>query len=181
MSDGFFTVSGLLKYLDEVYDVIAITDHNVVTVPHPLQLKDLSEDLLILKGVEVTFPNMHIVCIEPLVTNMGIIGLIRSSRVSWLAHPCYIPPFLNMFYAELAEQIVKREGLHGVELYTTGEAVYKGDPIGNFYAVDDLHIPSQRMTSWMEMEVDSIDKEIVIEKLISGDFELFNNPREDIE
>lgn len=165
MSDGYFTVSGLLKVCrDAGYDVVAITDHNVVTGPHPLQLREV-EDLLLLHGVEVTFPRLHIICLEPSVLDKGMLGLIRSSRVSWIAHPG-----LSMLNPLVCKEICEREGLDGVELYTSGIRQLKGDFDGNLYAVDDLHIPSQLMTSWIEMDVDQLDKETVLEKLKSGDF-----------
>ncbi len=167
MSDGYFTVSGLLKACKEVgYDVVAITDHNVVTVPHPLQLREVG-DLLVLRGVEVTFPRLHLICLEPSVFDMGAVGLIRSSRVSWIAHPR-----LTGLNPLECQEVCDREGLDGVELYNSGIRQFKGDLDGNFYAVDDVHIPSQLMTSWIEMDVKRLDKEEVLEKLKSGDFVL---------
>ena len=167
MSDGYFTVSGLLKACEDAgYDVVAITDHNVVTVPHPLQLRDVG-DLLVLRGVEVTFPRLHLICLEPSVFDMGMLGLIRSSRVSWIAHPG-----LTGLNPLECQEVCEREGLDGVELYNSGIRQFKGGFDGNFYAVDDVHVPSQVMTSWIEMDVDELDRETVLEKLKSGDFGL---------
>ena len=168
MSDGFFTVSGLLKACkDAGYDVVAITDHNVVTIPHPLQLREV-KDLLVLRGIEVTFPRLHLICLEPQVTNMGVLGVIHSARVSWIAHPG-----LSMINPLECQEVCDREGLDGVELYNTGIRQFKGDLDGNFYAVDDLHVPSQLMTSWIEMDVDYLEKEVVLTKLKAGDYELY--------
>ncbi len=167
MSDGYFTVSGLLKACkDAGYGVVAITDHNTVTVPHPLQLRETG-DLLVLRGVEVTFPRLHLICLEPSVFNMGALGLIRSSPVSWIAHPR-----LSELNPSACQKICEREGLDGVELYNAGIRQFKGWFDGNFYAVDDVHIPSQIMTSWVEMDVKRLDKETVLDKLKSGDFGL---------
>ncbi len=168
MSDGFFTVSGLLKVLNEVYDVIAITDHNTVTVPHPLQLQGV-EDLLILKGVEVSFPSIHFIALEPTVFNMGMVGLLRSSPVKWIAHPG-----LNGFNILDCIDICDRENLDGIEQYTSGYLQTKSNDLykSNLYATDDLHVPSNLMTSWMEMDVNSIDKVTILEKLKTGDYEL---------
>lgn len=169
MSDGYFTVSGLLKVLNDAkFDVVAITDHNTVTVPHTLQICGAG-DMLILRGVEVTFPRMHIISIEPSVTNMGLIGLVRSAAVSWLAHPIF-----SQIFPPWPSKIVEREKLDGIELYCGGHIAYKGDFDGPLYAVDDLHIPSHINTSWMEMDVDSKDKDTILEKLKSGDFEVVN-------
>ena len=167
MSDGYFTVSGLLKACkDAGYDVVAITDHNTVTVPHPLQLRETG-DLLVLRGVEVTFPRLHLICLEPSVFNMGALGLIRSSQVSWIAHPG-----LSMLNPLVCQEICEREGLDGVELYNAGIRQMKGWFDGHFYAADDVHVPSQIMTSWIEMDVRQVDKETVLGKLKSGDFVL---------
>jgi len=177
MTDGYFTVSGLLKVMSELYDVVAITDHNVVTVPHPLQLQGLPEDFLILKGVEVTFPQLHIICIEPSVFNMGVVGLIRSAEVSYIAHPSF-----SFLTPEMCLEICEKEGLDGVEVYNSDFVNFE-DTVGlsenyNLYAGDDLHIHSQLGTSWIEMNVDSITKEEVLEKLKSGDFEVFRKEME---
>jgi len=175
MSDGYFTVSGLLKSCKEAgYDVVAITDHNVVTVPHPLQLRDV-EDLLILRGVEVTFPRLHLICLEPSVFDMGALGLIRSSRVSWIAHPR-----LSGLNPLVCQEICDREGLDGVELYNSGFRQFKGGFDGHFYAVDDAHVPRQIMTSWIEMDVKQLDKETVLKKLKTGDFGLRWKPLDEL-
>ncbi len=168
MSDGFFTVSGLLKVLNEVYDVVAITDHNTVTVPHPLQLQGV-EGLILLKGIEITFPSIHFVAIEPTVFNMGDIGLLRSATVKWIAHPAL--DHLNILDCI---DICDREDLDGIEQYTTGFLQTKPSEQfkGVLYATDDLHVPSNLMTSWMEMDVNSMDKDTILEKLKAGDFEI---------
>jgi len=67
--------------------------------------------------------------------------------------------------------------LDGVEIYNSGHINFKGDLDGNLYAGDDLHIPSQVLTSWIEMNVGSLDKETVLEKLQAGDYKLFNKPQ----
>jgi len=173
LSDGYFTVSGLLRVCrDAGYNVVAITDHNIVTVSHPLQLTEVP-DLLVLTGVEVTFPRLHLICLEPTCTNMGVIGLIHSARVSWIAHPG-----LSMINRLDCMKLCRHHGLDGVELYNSGIRQLKGDFSRRLYAVDDLHVPSQLMTSWIEMNVQSLDKEEVLAKLKSGDYELRNQPRD---
>jgi len=177
MSDGYFTVSGLLKACkDAGYDVVAITDHafdfspeslrSAVTVPHPLQLRGM-EDLLIIRGVEVTMSRLHLICLEPSVFNRRILGLIGSSRVSWIAHPR-----LNRLNVLECQEICEELELDGVELYNSGIRQLKGYFDGNLYAVDDVHVQSQIMTSWVEMDVKRLDKETVLDKLKSGDFVL---------
>ena len=177
MSDGYFTVSGLLKVCkDTGYDVVAITDHafdfspeslrSAVTVPHPLQLRGV-EDILIIRGIEITMSRLHLICLEPSVFNRRILGLIESSRVSWIAHPG-----LNMLNVLACQKICEELNLDGVELYNSGIRQLKGYFDGNLYAVDDLHIPSQLSTSWIEMDVKRLDKENVLGKLKSGDFVL---------
>ena len=174
-SDGYFSVGGLLRYLKGHYDVISITDHNVLTIPHPLQLQGV-EDLLLIRGVEVTFPSIHFIALEPMVTNRGVVELLRSSRVSWIAHPEF-----SMLRPDVCRQICKENYLDGVELYNSGFVAQwfsKWDWDLNFYAGDDLHVPCQLMTSWMEMDVKRLDKEVILEKLKYGEYELFNDPRE---
>ncbi len=174
MSDGYFTVGGLLRYLsDEGYDVVAITDHNAYTVPHPIHIRENKvEDLLILRGVEVTFPRIHIICLEP-IKHETIKDCLDTARVSYIAHPNFSG--LNPFDCQ---DICTKYGLDGVEIYNNGFVNFKGEIEGHLYAGDDLHIPSQVMTSWIEMNVGSIDKETILEKLKTGDFEIFNSPVE---
>jgi len=173
-SDGYFSVGGLLRFLkDEGYDVVAITDHNTYTVPHPIQIRENKvEDLLILRGIEVTFPRLHIICLEP-IKHETVKDCLDTARVSYIAHPSFSG--LNPFDCQM---ICDKYHLDGVEMYNNGFINFKGKIDGNLYAGDDLHIPSQVMTSWTEMDVDSLDKETIIEKLISGDFEIFNKPAE---
>jgi hypothetical protein len=172
MSDGTLTVSELLKHLKASgYDAVAITDHNVVTVPHPLQLQDV-EDLLLIRGVELTFPSIHIMALEPQVLNMGTVGILKSSEVTWICHPK-----LTKLTPQDCVDICSREGLDGVEQYNSGFVqCYEGDHDLNLYAGDDLHIPEQVMSSWIEMEVDDLDKDQILAKLKAGDFETFNRP-----
>ena len=171
MSDGYFTVGGLLRYLKDYYDVICISDHNCYTILHPIQLRESeAEDLLILRGIEVTFPQIHMICLEP-IRHETVKDCLDTARVAYIAHPFFSG--LNPFDCQM---IINKYHLDGVELYNNGHINFKGEIDGNFYAGDDLHIPSQVMTSWMEMDVDSLDKETVLEKLKSGDYELFNRP-----
>ena len=175
MSDGYFTPHGLLRYLkDEGYDVVAITDHNVVTVPHPLQRQGV-EDLLLINGVEVTFPSIHIVALEPLVMNKGMVELFRSCKVGWIAHPTF-----SGLEPEWCRTFCKGNYLDGVELYNSGMTAkpFIDNWDLNFYAGDDLHVPSQVFTSWIEMDVRRLDKELILEKLKCGEYELFNDPKE---
>ncbi len=167
MSDGYFTVSGLLKVCQDAgYDVVAITDHNTVTVPHPLQLQEVG-DLLVLRGVEITTPRLHVICLEPSDFSPGMSGMIRSSAVSWIAHPG-----LSCLSPSVCQEICEREGIGGIELYNSGISQITGYFDGNQYAVDDLHVQSQLRSSWIEMDVKQLDKETVLGKLKSGDFGL---------
>ena len=172
MSDGYFTVGGLLRFLkDEGYDVISITDHNVITIPHPLQIEESgAQNLFMLRGIELTFPSMHIVCIEPMKTGR-VVDTLTTSRVKWLAHPKW--QFRDI---DSIREVCARYDLDGVELYNAGELVFPKEEVVrweyNFYAGDDLHIPSQVKTSWMEMDVDELDKDTIITKLKNGEFEI---------
>ncbi len=177
-SDGYFTVGGLLRYLqDNEYDVVAITDHNRVTVPHPIHLREcgVTEDLLILRGIEVSFPLIHIICIEPILHKhiRSIMDYVDAARVAYIAHP----KFSGINPVD-CQRICDKFGLDGVEAYNSGFLNFKGDLRGHLYAGDDLHIPSQVSTSWIEMNVGSVEKEGVLERLKSGDFEVFNQPHE---
>lgn len=172
MSDGELVVSDLLKLLKKEYDVIAITDHNVITAPHPMLLKEAEvEDLIIIGGVEISLPQMHIICLEPRIHDMGLRKLIATSEVRWLAHPIQ-----SRIVPDVARMIVEREELHGVEQYNSGEISFKGELDGFLFAGDDLHIKGQLKSSWMEMDVDSKDKDTILEKLKSGEFEIYNDP-----
>ncbi len=176
MSDGYFTIGGLLKYLSEEYEVVAITDHNAYTMVHPIHIRENDvEDLLILKGIEVTFPQIHIVCIEPML-HETIKECIDTARVAWIAHPEF-----SHLTPEDCKMICDKYHLQGVELYNSGFTGFKPPPDWedwglNLYAGDDLHVPSNIKSSWMEMEVDELDVDEVIEKLISGEYELKNVP-----
>jgi len=177
MSDGFFTIGGLLRYVkDHGFKVIAITDHNTVSIPHRLQRQDM-DDIIILTGTELTLPTVHIVMLEfPFEPELGYfvpnldINRLSLSRLKFVAHPSY-QAITPLEYKTL-DRILD---LDGVELYNSGEVVFKGEIDGNFYAGDDLHEPWQVETSWMEMETDSFDKETILEKLKVGDYELKNN------
>ena len=176
MSDGYFTIGGLLKYLSEEYEVVAITDHNAYTQVHPTHIRENDvEDLLILKGIEVTFPQIHIMCLEP-IRHETIKECLDTARVAWIAHPSF-----SGLRPEDCKRICDKYHLQGVEQYNSGFIGFKPSVDWeewnlNLYAGDDLHLPSQIKKSWMEMEVDELSVDEVIEKLISGEYELKNVP-----
>lgn len=178
MSDGYFTIGGLLRHLSEEYEVVAITDHNYWTEVHPIHIRENDvEELLILQGIEVTFPRIHIVCLEP-IRHETIKDCLDTARVAWIAHPNF-----SMLKPEDCKLICDKYHLQGVEQYNSGYIDFK-PPVNweewelNLYAGDDLHIPSQIKKSWMEMEVGTLDVDEVMEKLIAGEFELKNAPDE---
>jgi len=148
------------------YDVVAITDHNYYTVP-----KRIPKDLLYIDGIE-WWHNYY---------RMEIIGLgfsslecmLNDATVGWIPHPKYVRRSIQ-FIAKVMET---NENIFGCELYNDGELQLDVDELEylsrydiNYYAVDDLHVASQLMRSWIEMEVDSVDKDTVLENLKSGDF-----------
>ena len=172
MSDGELIISDLLRLLKTEYDAIAITDHNTITVPHPLLLEKADVgDLIIINGVEITLPQMHIVCLEPGVHDSGLRMLLATSEVKWLSHPIQ-----SGLTPHIVRLICEREELDGVEQYNSGEISFKGELDGLLFAGDDLHIKEQLKSSWMEMDVDSKDKDTILEKLKSGEFEIYNDP-----
>jgi hypothetical protein len=64
--------------------------------------------------------------------------------------------------------------INGVEMFNSGILQISDNTdnfVGmNFYSSDDLHQPYQIRASWIEMDVNKLDKEEVIKKLIDGDF-----------
>ena len=84
----------------------------------------------------------------------------------------------------MLKSIISNESIYGTELWNNRELQLNEDEEEQFgkngsllFSVDDLHIPSQVMYNWMEMEVDSVDVDTVIENLKSGDFWIVNrNP-----
>ena len=169
LSDGYFPPGDLLHFLKmRGYDVVAITDHMNLTIPHELQMPD---DILFINGVEWwhRYLGMEVVSLDV----DGENPLMANSGISWIPHPKYV----NKSNSVIKKAIVSIEEIYGLELWNAGELQLLDDEIEyfndeniNYYAVDDLHIPEQAFSSWMEMDVDSVDKDTVIENLKSGDY-----------
>ncbi len=171
MSDGEMGIHDLLKLLSTKYQVIAITDHDTLTIPHPLHLKGLRKKFLLLKGIEYSASGMvHLLGLEPTNTTGLPIEVWDSCRVKWISHPR-----LSDLSSSNIDRLLKNfPDINGLEIFNSGilqicdnTDEFKGL---NFYASDDLHMPYQLKASWMEMDVDKLDKEEVIQKLIDGDF-----------
>lgn len=165
-SDGLYSPEALLKILAREYDVVAITDHNYYTRP-----KKIPKDLLYIRGVEFAFHQM----------GMEVVGLdfgtkppfLQYAEVGWVCHP----RFLHCPLSQMAKYIVSTKNVYGHEIYNQGMEQLSERQLDeidhykfNHYAVDDMHVLYNLKTSWMEMEVDSVDKHTVLENLKSGDF-----------
>ena len=167
MSDGALSPGQLLHELARRgFKVIAITDHNCWTLPHELQMP---EDIIFLNGVEWTF-RWHIIKLElPLEPGNRAFDWrdrIDLARIDWLAHPARYG-----LSVEKIREIVRAYKLDGVEKCNRNQIQYQGhidDMIE--VGVDDCHDISMIGKNWIEIEVDSFDKETVIEKIKSGDF-----------
>jgi len=174
MSDGYFSPEELLKFLHlKGFDVVAITDHRVHTIP-----AEVPEGLLFIDGIEYwsDYHRGEIVGLAPDISS----PVLSSTKLAWFAHPKY-------YYGDLdfmRKCILGNESIYGAELWNNRERQLDEDREEQFgkegallFAVDDLHVPSQVMYNWMEMEVDSVDVDTVVENLKSGDFWLMNrNP-----
>jgi len=171
MSDGEMGIHDLLKLLSTKYQVIAITDHDALTIPHPWHLKGLRKKFLFLRGIEYSAYGMvHLVGLEPINSTGTPIEVWDSCRVKWIAHP----RLSDIPSSEFDTLLKNFPTINGLEIFNSGilqicdnTDEFKGL---NFYASDDLHMPNQIGASWMEMDVDKLDKEEVLQKLISGDF-----------
>ena len=173
LSDGALGIPELLKLIGKSYDVIAITDHDVLTIPHPLHLRQVNygKPTLRLLGIEYSaYGSVHLVGIEPTNTRGLPIEVWDSCRVKWIAHPRLSDldhNYINTIFKNFPS-------INGIEIFNSGILQVHDNtdefPDINYYASDDLHEEYQLRASWMEMDVKSLDKELVIDKLISGDF-----------
>lgn len=171
MSDGYFPPNELLQFLKlKGYDVVAITDHKVHTIPTVIP-----NGLLFIDGCEFmsSFYRGEIVSLGLDASNPRL----GSSKISWFAHPKYTYGSIRA----MRKGILSNEAIYGAELWNNGELQldeHEEEQFGKdgslLFAVDDLHVPSQVFQNWMEMEVDSVDVDTVIENLKSGDFWLMN-------
>jgi hypothetical protein len=171
MSDGEMGIHDLLKLLSTKYQVIAITDHDALTIPHPLHLRGLRKKFLLLKGIEYSASGMvHLLGLEPTNTTGLPIEVWDSCRVKWISHP----RLSDLSSSEIDKIIKNFPTINGLEIFNSGilQICDNTDEFTgmNFYASDDLHMPYQLRASWMEMDVDSLDKETIIQKLIDGSF-----------
>jgi len=169
MSDGAMSPGEFLHIMkDRGFNVIAITDHNQWTLPHELQIPD---NIIFINGVEWTF-RYHIIKLE-LPTNKSIRTFswkdrLDLARVDWLAHP----GLAGLSHSKILE-LIRNYKLDGVEKCNRNFHQYDGTIPGVIeYGVDDVH--SERMIgwNWIEMEVDSFDKETILEKLKKGEFNI---------
>jgi len=168
-SDGYFPPEDLLIYLKHAgYDVVAITDHNFLTIP-----KRIPKDLLFINGIEYWLQNMQIeiVGLSVPVNN----PILANAKVAWIPHPKYSIHSIS----RMVKIILELENVYGLEIYNAGEPQLTSDELQyltnydiNYYAVDDLHVSSQLKTAWMEMEVKTINEENVLENLKSGNFRI---------
>lgn len=171
MSDGEMDIRSLLDLLTTKYQVVAITDHDTLTIPHPLHLRGLRRKFILLRGIEYSSAGVtHLVGLEPTDPYGTPAEIWMSCRVKWISHPR-----VSDLSSEDIDTLIRNfPDMNGLEMFNSGilqisdnTEEFKGM---NFYASDDLHEPHQLGASWMEMDVDSLDKETVIQKLIDGSF-----------
>jgi hypothetical protein len=164
-------VNSLLKLLTTKYQVVAITDHDALTIPHPIQLRGIRKKFLYLRGIEYSAYGMtHLVGLEPTNAHGMPIEVWESCRVKWISHPR-----LSDLSHEAIDRLVKNfPGICGLEMFNSGILQISDNTEEfegmNFYASDDLHESHQIGASWMEMDLDSLDREEVLQKLTEGDF-----------
>lgn len=175
MSDGALGIPDLLNLIGNSYDVIAITDHDTLTIPHPLHLKQVKYDkpTLRLLGIEYSAHGMiHLIGLEPTQPYGTSIEIWDSCRVKWIAHP----RLSDLSYDQLSSILENFPSINGMEIFNSGILQISDNtedfPMINYYASDDLHEPYQIKASWMEMDVDELDKELIIGKLIDGSFDI---------
>ncbi len=171
MSDGELDIHSLLKLLTTKYQVVAITDHDTLTIPHPLHLKGLRKKYLLFKGIEYSAYGMtHLLGLEPTKTTGMPIEIWESCRVKWISHP----RLSDLTSASIDVLMRNFPTINGLEMFNSGILQISNNLDEfqgmNFYASDDLHMPYQLRASWMEMDVDSLDKETILQKLIDGSF-----------
>lgn len=121
-----------------------------------------SENLIIFNGIEETVstdPEIHVVRFP----EMGF---------SFLAHPGRT----DMDKEEM-EQFIRDNNLDGVEKFSNGVEQFEGDVPAIELANDDAHNILQIGTSFMEVEVNDINRGQIVQALKRGDVELKNNRR----
>lgn len=171
LTDGSLDIHTLLKLLTTKYQVVAITDHDTYVIPHPLHLKGIRKKFLLLKGIEYSSSGMtHLIGLEPTKPLGTSAEIWMSCRVKWIAHP----RLSNLSFDDINTLIKNFPDINGLEIFNSGILQISDNtdefPGMNFYASDDLHEAYQIGASWMEMDVDSLDKETIIQKLIDGSF-----------
>jgi len=169
LSDGFMTPEELIHTLRKKgFRVIAITDHNTWTLPHPAQIP---EDVVFLNGVEWTF-RWHIIKLElPLrheVRALSWTDLLDLARIDWLAHPARWGLNPNQI-----RRLIREYKLDGAELFNRCHRQFEGEiPDAIHLAVDDVHARGMIGKCWIEIETDSLDKETILEKIKRGEFHI---------
>jgi len=180
MSDGQLNIGELIHHLVSEYQVIAITDHDYLTYIHPLHVRGIRKKYLLLKGIEYSAAGFtHLLGLEPTILSGTSYEVWNSCRVKWICHPR-----LSGFTGESLEAFIgKIPPINGVEMFNSG-ILQVDDNLNalrgmNYYACDDLHERHQIKASWMEVEVDGLDKETIIEALIEGNYTICtsNNTR----
>lgn len=171
MSDGQLGLNELLKLLTSKYNVIAITDHDTLTIPHPLHRRGIRKKHLLLRGIEYSAAYLtHLVGLEPTQSYGTSVEIWQSCRVKWIAHP----GLSGLSETDIDTILATNSGINGIEMFNSGILQVKDNTNSfhgcNFYSSDDLHEPYQIRASWMEMDVPSLDKELIINKLVNGDY-----------
>lgn len=172
-SDGELSPEALLSLLyNEGYSVAAITDHQKRTIPWNLSMPD---DFLFIDGVEWWHPHLGAE-----IVSLGFDSqdtTIGNAGVSWIAHPYWLMKNFRFTIELIAKIVISNKDIYGMELYNDGlkqlspeEMEYLSDYDINYYAVDDLHVPEQINQGWIEMEVDSLDRDTVLENLRTGNY-----------
>jgi len=139
------------------------------TIPHELQMP---EDVVFIDGIEWWHRHLGFELVS-----LGLKGdnpTLSDATISWVAHPAlYDWPMST--YIKAMKSV---EGIYGLEWMNSGIAQFQPYELEeifrechpHFFNVDDFHIRGQEKMSWIEMDVDSLDKDTILETLISGDY-----------
>src|SRR5271157_226766 len=117
MSDGEMNISDFMKLLTTKYQVIAITDHDCLTIPHPLHLKGIRKKFLLLRGIEYSAGGIvHLLGLEPMNSTGTPVEVWDSCRVKWISHP----RLSNLNSDDINKLIKFFPTINGMEIFNSG-------------------------------------------------------------
>jgi hypothetical protein len=191
-SDGSQTAQEMIDaYADAGYNVLAITDHNIL-YRHDTRIEKAGvaqTDMLVIKGIELSRHN-HV---GSMFTNQSVTGTNMRQNITthiddgnailMLYHPGRYLSYRRIgFYTDLLERF-PREHLVGIEVANQGNR-YASDrvmwdmvmtrmgysrPVWGF-ANDDAHGYNHIARNWNKLFVDSLDEAGVRAAMINGQF-----------